>query len=113
MQRHLDCAEISNGRTMKLDLDTKLRLGPDHVATSIGDETAVMSIKRGRYYAVEMVAERIWEMLETPATPREIIDRLMNEYDTAPEQCGRDVDAFLNELIAEGLVVEHTEDRGP
>ncbi len=44
---------------MVLDLDTKLRQGHDHVATSIGDETAVMSIKRGRYYAVGSVAERI------------------------------------------------------
>ena len=98
---------------MILDLDTKLLLGRDHVATSIGDETAVMSIKRGRYYAVGLVAERVWQMLETPATPREIIERLMDEYDIAPEQCGREVDAFLNELIAEGLVVEHSEKHGP
>jgi hypothetical protein len=90
-----------------LDLDAKLQQGRDHVATSIGDETAVMSIKRGRYYAVGDVAERIWLMLEAPVSPREIAERLMEEYDIAPEQCAREIDVFLNELIEEGLVVEH------
>ncbi len=92
---------------MALDLDIKLRQGRDHFATSIGDETAVMSIKRGRYYAVGSVAERIWQMLEAPVSPREITERLLEEYDIAPEQCESEVDAFLNELIEEGLVEEH------
>ena len=92
---------------MALNFDIKLQLGQDHVATSIGDETAVMSLKRGRYYAVGSVAERIWQMLEAPASPREIAERLLEEYDIMPEQCAREIDAFLNELIEEGLVVEH------
>ncbi len=92
---------------MVLNLDTKLRHGQDHVATSIGDETAVMSIKRGRYYAVGSVAERIWQMLEAPVSPREIIKRLLEEYDIAPDKCESEVEAFLNELIEEGLVEEH------
>ena len=91
---------------MQLDLDIKLQQGRDHVATSIGAETAVMSIKRGRYYAVGAVAERIWQMLERPVSPREIADRLQDEYEIAPQQCEREVGAFLGNLIEEGLVVE-------
>ncbi len=92
---------------MVLDLDTKLRQGRDHVATSIGDETAVMSIKRGRYYAVGSVAERIWQILEAPVSPREITERLREEYDIATEQCESEVGTFLKELSEEGLVEEH------
>ena len=91
---------------MVLDLDTKLRQGQNHVATSIGDETAVMSIKRGRYYAVGAVAERIWQMLEAPVSPREIAERLREEYDIAPVQCESEVGAFLDDLIEEGLIEE-------
>jgi len=91
---------------MQLDLDTKLKQGQDHVATSIGAETAVMSIKRGRYYAVGAVAERIWQMLEEPVSPREIAVRLQDEYDVAPGQCEREVGTFLGKLIEEGLAVE-------
>ncbi len=92
---------------MALDPDTKLRQGQDHLATSIGDETAMMSIKRGRYYVVGSVAERIWQILEAPVSPREITESLLEEYDIAPEQCESEVGAFLNELIEEGLVEEH------
>jgi hypothetical protein len=91
---------------MALDLDTKLRQGQEHVATSIGNETAMMSILRGRYYAVGGVAERIWEMLSEPVTPREIIARLLEEYEISPERCEAEVSAFLNELLHEGLAAE-------
>jgi hypothetical protein len=63
-----------------------------------------MSVKRGRYYAVGSSAERIWHMLEEPVTPRQIIERLTEEYDIAREQCQGEVMVFLRELIAEGLV---------
>ena len=92
---------------MLLDLDAKLQQGQDHVATSIGNETAVMSIVRGRYYAIGAVAERIWKMLETPISPRQITENLLQEYEITPEQCDRDVSAFLGDLIEEGLVVGH------
>ena len=91
---------------MALDFDTKLQQGPDHIATPIGGETAMMNLKRGRYYAVGAVAERIWQMLETPVSPREIVDRLLEEYEISPERCQAEVGTFLNQLIEEGLVVE-------
>lgn len=90
-----------------LDPDTKLKQGSDHVATSIGDETAVMSIARGRYYAVGAVAERIWQILEKPVSTRGIIELLTAEYDITEEQCRREVGPFVAELVEEGLVVEH------
>ena len=93
---------------MPLDPDVKLCLGRDHVATSIGAETAVMSLKRGRYYAVGAVAERIWKMLEQPITPREICRRLQEEYDVSPGQCEAEVAAFLERLVEEELVAEST-----
>jgi len=91
---------------MHLDPRRRLRLGSDHVATSIGSETAVMSIMRGRYYAMGDVAEEIWLMLETPVSPDEIAERLVAAYDVTPEVCRTQVNAFLERLVEEGLVVE-------
>jgi len=88
------------------DLDTKLRQGRDHVATSIGSETAMMSISRGHYYAVGAVAEQIWRMLASPVSPRQITERLVADYEISREQCQAEVGAFLRDLIDEGLVVE-------
>lgn len=89
---------------MVLDLDCRLKKGGDHVATSIGSETAMMSVSRGRYYAVGRSAERIWQLLDQPITPREIIDHLQQEYEVGPERCRRDVVAFLEDLMAEELI---------
>lgn len=91
---------------MSLNPDVELCLEQDLVATSIGAETAVMSLKRGRYYAVGKVAERIWTLLENPITPREIFHQLQQEYDVPPDECEAEVSAFLGRLIEEELVTE-------
>ena len=102
---HVRLSLTKSGR-MTMNLDTKLCLGGDHVTTSIGSETAVMSIARSRYYAVGGVAEHIWHMLEQPISPREITDQLVAEYDVMPERCAEEVADFLGKLMDEGLVVE-------
>ena len=89
---------------MVLDPNTKLRQGRDHVATSIGDETAMMSVTRGRYYAVGAVAEHIWRMLEQPVSLLEIRENLISEYDVSAQQCERELGAYLADLLGEGLI---------
>ncbi len=90
-----------------VDPNLRLILGSEHIATSIGEETAIMSIARSRYYAVGAVAGRIWELLGNPVTPREIVAILVDEYDIGEEQCLNEVGSFVSELIEEGLVVEY------
>lgn len=87
----------------KLDFDCRFQQGEEHIATSIGDATAMMSLARGSYYAVGGVAERIWQLLENPVTPGEIADRLVSEYDIDRERCAAEVADFLAELVDEGL----------
>lgn len=64
-----------------------------------------MSIETGEYYGLNPVASRIWELLETPHTFNQLIDKLMQEFDIDEASCQRDVEAFLKQMMEKKLVV--------
>jgi hypothetical protein len=67
-------------------------------------ETVVLDMKSGMYYGMDAVAGTIWNFLEEPRTIEEIQAAVLAEYEIDPENCERDVMAFLEALTSAGLV---------
>lgn len=63
-----------------------------------------MSLKRGKYFAVEGTGARIWDLLRDPKTESELVETLTAEYDVTPADCRRDLRAFLRDLEDYGLI---------
>jgi hypothetical protein len=80
--------------------------GDSHVETDFAGQTLMMSIAQGKYYAVDATAKRIWDMLERPLRLQEVVAALLDEFDVAPEQCNREVLAFAENLLRNGLIKE-------
>lgn len=74
------------------------------VTAEMDGETAMMSIDRGKYYSLDLVGSRIWEIITKPMAVGEVINILMVEYEVEIDTCERDVNAFLEKMYAEGLV---------
>jgi len=77
----------------------------DQVGANLDGETVLLGLKDGVYYGLNPVGARIWSLLEQPSTVAEIRDRILAEYDVAPERCERDLLALLERLAEHGLVV--------
>lgn len=92
---------------------TVIRRGQDHVETRVGDQTMMMSVAHGKYYALEAVAQRIWDLLEEPATVDALVDALVAEYDVPRAQCAADVATFLTDLEGNGLIEAERPDGDP
>ena len=90
----------------KLSQSTIIGRGSDHVETKVGGQTMMMSVSQGKYYALEATAQRIWELIETPQPLSAIVDNMTREYDVAPEDCAAQVQAFVAQLMDNGLAVE-------
>ena len=84
--------------------DDKLFRVPDMPSTELDQETILMSIDAGAYYGLEGPARAIWDHLATPLTFSALVDRLVTEYNVAPETCAADVEQFLAEMEREGLI---------
>lgn len=87
-------------------MDTVVARGAGHVETRMGEQTVMMSIDRGKYFALEDSGQRIWEMMDQPIRVDALIDRLTAEYDVPRDRCEADVLTFLEELRRHGLLAE-------
>jgi len=79
------------------------------VSRLIAEETLIVPIRRGvgdlaSIYSLNPVASAIWNALSEPRTKNEIVELLYEEFEVPAETVASDVDAFLSEMTAAGLV---------
>jgi Coenzyme PQQ synthesis protein D (PqqD) len=92
---------------MSIGLDTILSRNDDILHASVGSEEAVMmSVTAGRYYGLNAVASRIWELLETPKTIAQLCAQICEEFEVDAQTCKSEVLKFVQNLIDNGLVHE-------
>ncbi len=82
---------------------TVLKRSDDLLSNELDGETVMMSIESGKYYGLEEIATRIWQLLETPQAVSQLCDALVAEFDVTREQCEADVLPFLADLAKEGV----------
>lgn len=73
-------------------------------AAAVSDELLMMSVELGRYFNLNAVGARIWELLETPRTVDGLVAALTAEYDVAPDTVRQEVERFLDALCERGLL---------
>lgn len=74
------------------------------VVSDMDGEKVMFSVKHGKYYNLGEIGGRVWDCISTPLTTRAIVAILTVEYEIEPEACEQQVLAFLEKLLAEGLV---------
>jgi hypothetical protein len=87
-----------------ISLDSVVVPSPGLVAGDMDGEKAMLNVEKGKYYALDIVASRIWELIETPRTVRDMVGVLLAEYDVEEKECQGDVLALLSKLSEAGLV---------
>jgi len=74
------------------------------LTAALDQELLMMSVEQGRYYNLNAVGARIWELLETPTSTDALVATLTAEYDVDPETARSHVERFLGELRQRGLL---------
>jgi hypothetical protein len=88
-------------------LETTLSRNGDILHAPVGaEEVLMMSVEAGRYYGLNAVAARIWELLETPKTIAQICAQICEEFEVDSPTCETAVLKFVNVLIDNGIVRE-------
>ena len=76
------------------------------ISGKLHDEQVMLDIEKGKYFSLNPVATRIWEILEQPKELTELCSKLMEEYDVEMEQCKKETNEHLKEMIKMGLIKE-------
>jgi len=76
----------------------------DCVTTTIDGEIVLLNNETGRYQGLAGTAPDIWDQIQEPTEPVEIISTLVEEYDVDRDRAANDVERFLETLAAEQLI---------
>lgn len=74
------------------------------LGASVGDETLLMSVDKGEYYALSTTSRAIWERLKTPVRVRDLCIDLAETYQAPLETVEVDTLEFLGYLETLNLI---------
>lgn len=74
------------------------------VETTIEDEIVVMNIDTGDFFSLRDTARDIWRLIDGEHDRLAIVTALAQEYDAPESALAADLDAFLAELDAAGVL---------
>ena len=75
------------------------------VSQQAAGKWVLLDVKSGRYFALDPVAGRIWQLCDGSRSVRQIAALLCDEFDTAGQPIDDDVIGFVTELAGESLLV--------
>jgi len=77
------------------------------ISGRLSDEIVMMDIDKGKYFALNPVATRIWDLLEQPMTLNDLCIMLSQEYEVDEMQCKSEVEQYLKKMVDLGLIIPH------
>jgi hypothetical protein len=73
---------------------------------SLDDNLVMMHLNKGKYFGLNPVGKRIWELIEQPKSLEDLTNILITEFDVNHEQCTQEVKAFLQKALACDIIVK-------
>lgn len=89
---------------MKLTPDSVVVVSKDQMASDIAGETVILGLSAGRYYGLDAVGARIWQLIQTPTAVGDVRQTIVEEYEVDPARCEADLLQLLEKMLAAGLV---------
>jgi pyrroloquinoline quinone biosynthesis protein D len=88
-----------------IEPETRLRQREGLLSQRAADTRILLDPKDGRYYALDEVSGRIWDLCDGTRTVAQVVATLCGEYEAPAETVEADVLEFLGDLANDGLIV--------
>jgi hypothetical protein len=95
---------MSAAGSTTITADTRLCAAPGQVSRELAGESVIMQVKSGRYFGVDGVAARLWELLQKPISAGDLNAAILREFDVTAERAAADIDAFVQKLLGAKLI---------
>lgn len=94
MQQHFAYAESA----------TRARIAGHVLVQDTGGEAVLLDLAGERYFGLNKVGTRIWQLLGETSSLEDIQSRLCTEFDASSERIRQDLVTLLGQLSAAGLI---------
>jgi hypothetical protein len=89
--------------------ESRLRQAPRISNAWCGDELVLLDASTGRYFTLNHVGGRMWELLATPRSATDLVSCLRREFEVEPAtgeaMLRRDIARMLGDMLGAGLLV--------
>jgi coenzyme PQQ synthesis protein D (PqqD) len=82
-----------------------VELAPDVLYQEIEGETVLLDLKGERYFSLDDVGTRFWQLAEQHDQVEAIVAAMLAEFDVDEATLRADLDALLERLAGAGLIV--------
>ena len=86
-------------------MDSTIVVVKEQMSCGLDDEAVILSLKKGEYYSLNPLGNRIWSLIQKPVKVSKVRDTLLEEFDIDKETCEEDLLSLLRDLNNEGLIV--------
>ena len=83
---------------------TTIRISDQVLAQEVAGETVLLDLQGEKYFGLDAVGTRIWQLLKEGRSESEMVNILLAEYDVDRETLEQDVHELLERLDAAGLI---------
>lgn len=90
---------------MTISVKDTFRRNSDIVASEIDNETVMMDKDFQKYFGLQEIGTRAWQMLEDPTSIEQMAERLVKHYDVSMEQCMEDLIPLMTDLLKNEMIV--------
>jgi hypothetical protein len=87
-----------------LSLDAVVVRRAEPLSAVVDDELVMLDPRQSRYFGLDRVGRRVWDLIEEPISVGALCAVLQDEFDVAPDVCRADVLAFLERMDVAELV---------
>ena len=88
---------------MTITLDTHIEIPETVYTQEIGEETILLDTQGGRYFSLDPVGTRMWQLIRQHGSLRLVYDSILAEYDVEAERLEADLIALAAKMTDKGL----------
>ena len=87
-----------------LTLDSRLQIPANVISSKVAQTSVLLNTRTKKYFALNDVGMRFWELLKTGASLTVIHQTILSEYNVLPEELKKDLLELIQHLLETGLV---------
>lgn len=90
--------------TLEIGPETTIRRSPRAVSRLIAGETLVFDLGSDRFYSLDSVGTRVWELIAEPSLFRDLVGTMLAEFEVGEDRVSADLQRLFQDLAEKGLV---------
>lgn len=87
-------------------MELQVQASPECMLAEVHGETLLLHVPSGKYYGLNVVGSRVWQLMQAPSTVSSIVGQLLLEFDADQERIRDDVVSLVESLKSAHLAFD-------